>query len=139
MENIPPKKSVKLINLISRVFLAPGIFKFSVPLCVSVSCLFILFTFISVDESRKCLEDYIKAVDREITKRRQVKDLLEQAKKYYSSLYDEAEVVTNVSYITKFFNIKNFVKLQHTPQKYEVFVPPKRFKICYIFIIRKPA
>ena len=30
-----------------------------------------------------------------------------------------------------------------TPQKKEVFakvfVPPKRFKICYIFIIRKPA
>lgn len=59
----------------------------------------LFFTYISVDESRKCLEDYIKAVDREITKRRQVKDLLEQAKKYYSSLYDEAEVVTNVSYI----------------------------------------
>ena len=59
----------------------------------------VFFTYISVDESRKCLEDYIKAVDREITKRRQVKDLLEQAKKYYSSLYDEAEVVTNVSYI----------------------------------------
>ena len=50
-----------------------------------------------VEESRKCLEDYIKAVDREITKRRQVKDLLEQAKKYYTTLYDEAEIVTNVS------------------------------------------
>ena len=50
-----------------------------------------------VEESRKCLEDYIKAVDREITKRRQVKDLLEQARKYYNSLYDEAEIVANVS------------------------------------------
>ena len=67
---------------------------------LSTVCLYCcFFTYISVDESRKCLEDYIKAVDREITKRRQVKDLLEQAKKYYSSLYDEAEVVTNVSYI----------------------------------------
>ena len=54
-----------------------------------------------VEESRKCLEDYIKAVDREITKRRQVKDLLEQAKKYYTTLYDEAEIVTNVSLILK--------------------------------------
>ena len=51
-----------------------------------------------VEESRKCLEDYIKAVDREITKRRQVKDLLEQARKYYNSLYDEAEIVANVSF-----------------------------------------
>lgn len=62
-----------------------------------------------VDESRKCLEDYIKAVDREITKRRQVKDLLEQAKKYYSSLYDEAEVVTNAysSFEKKVKNVQN--------------------------------
>ena len=50
-----------------------------------------------VEESRKKLEDYIKAVDREITKRRQVKDLLDQAKKYYDSLYDEANIVANVS------------------------------------------
>ena len=50
-----------------------------------------------VEESRKKLEQYIKAVDREITKRRQVKDLLEQAKKYYDSLYDEANIVANVS------------------------------------------
>ena len=50
-----------------------------------------------IEDSRKKLELYIKAVDREITKRRQVKDLLEQAKKYYDSLYDEANIVTNVS------------------------------------------
>ena len=51
-----------------------------------------------VDEGKKKLELYIKAVDREITKRRQVKDLLEQAKKYYDSLYEEASIVTNVSW-----------------------------------------
>ena len=48
-----------------------------------------------VEDSRKKLEQYIKAVDREITKRRQVKDLLEQAKKYYDSLYEEANIVAN--------------------------------------------
>lgn len=57
-----------------------------------------------VEESRKRLEQYIKAVDREITKRRQVKDLLEQAKKYYDSLYDEAAIVTNVSCISMIFS-----------------------------------
>lgn len=50
-----------------------------------------------IEKSKKNLELYIKAVDREITKRRQVKDLLEQAKKYYDSLYDEANIVTTVS------------------------------------------
>ena len=65
-----------------------------------------------VEESRKCLEDYIKAVDREITKRRQVKDLLEQARKYYNSLYDEAEIVANVSLskiCTKMWIINDYV------------------------------
>lgn len=50
-----------------------------------------------VEDSRKKLEQYIKAVDREITKRRQVKDLLEQARKYYASLQEEASIVANVS------------------------------------------
>ena len=50
-----------------------------------------------VEDSRKKLEQYIKAVDREITKRRQVKDLLEQARKYYDSLHEEANIVANVS------------------------------------------
>lgn len=48
-----------------------------------------------VEDSRKKLEQYIKAVDREITKRRQVKDLLEQARKYYDSLHEEANIVAN--------------------------------------------
>ena len=50
-----------------------------------------------VEESRNKLEQYIKAIDREITKRRQVKDLLEHSKKYYDSLMEEANIVTNVS------------------------------------------
>lgn len=53
-----------------------------------------------VEDGRKKLEDYIKAVDREISKRRQVKDLLEQAKKYYDSLYGEANIVATVSTYT---------------------------------------
>jgi hypothetical protein len=50
-----------------------------------------------VEDSRKRLEQYIKAIDREITKRRQVKDLLEQSKKYYESLLGEANIVASVS------------------------------------------
>ena len=68
-----------------------------------------------VEDSRKKLEQYIKAVDREITKRRQVKDLLEQARKYYDSLHEEANIVANVScdyfYAYLFSNYKLSVRL----------------------------
>jgi len=46
-----------------------------------------------VEESRKRLEQYIKAIDREITKRRQVIDMLTHGGKYYDSLRGEAHIV----------------------------------------------
>ncbi len=52
-----------------------------------------------VEESRNRLEQYIKAIDREITKRRQVKDLLDQSKKYYDSLMGEATIVATVYFL----------------------------------------
>ena len=78
-----------------------------------------------VEDSRKKLEAYIKAVDREITKRRQVKDLLDQAKKYYDSLYDEANIVANaytsfgkkVKNVQKKLDIKMQSELKSSPKK----------------------
>ena len=49
-----------------------------------------------VEESRKRLEQYIKAIDREITKRRQVIDMLTHGGKYYDSLRGEAHIVAQV-------------------------------------------
>merc|ERR1719341_867966 len=45
------------------------------------------------EDGTKRMEQYIKAMEREITKRRQVIELLGQGKKYYDSLYGEAEIV----------------------------------------------
>ena len=50
-----------------------------------------------VDEGTQRLEQYIKAVDREINKRRQVIELLTLGSKYYESLLGEANIVANVS------------------------------------------
>ena len=49
-----------------------------------------------VEEGRKRLEQYIKAIDREITKRRQVIDMLTHGGKYYDSLRGEAHIVAQV-------------------------------------------
>jgi len=46
-----------------------------------------------VEESKKRLEQYIKAIDREVTKRRQVIDMLTHGGKYYDSLRGEAHIV----------------------------------------------
>ena len=48
------------------------------------------------EESRKKTEMYVKALEREINKRRQVVDALSQGKKYYKSLLGEAEIVATV-------------------------------------------
>lgn len=45
------------------------------------------------EDGRKRMEQYIKALDREIGKRRQVVELLQQGKKYYESLLGEADIV----------------------------------------------
>ena len=50
-----------------------------------------------VEDGRKRLEQYIKAIDREITKRRQVIELLTHGGKYYGSLRGEASIVATVS------------------------------------------
>ena len=78
-----------------------------------------------VEDSRKKLEAYIKAVDREITKRRQVKDLLDQAKKYYDSLYDEANIVTN-AYTSFGKKVKNVQKKLDTKMQSELKSSPKK-------------
>lgn len=49
------------------------------------------------EDGRKRMEQYIKALDREIGKRRQVVELLQQGKKYYESLLGEADIVATVS------------------------------------------
>lgn len=42
------------------------------------------------------LEDFIKAIEREIAKRRNVIELLQNAVKYYDNLGDEVNIVANV-------------------------------------------
>ena len=42
------------------------------------------------------MEGYIRALEKEIAKRRQVVELLTQGKKYYDSLQGEAEIVATV-------------------------------------------
>lgn len=78
-----------------------------------------------VEDSRKKLEAYIKAVDREITKRRQVKDLLDQAKKYYDSLYDEANIVAN-AYTSFGKKVKNVQKKLEPKMQSELKSSPKK-------------
>ena len=78
-----------------------------------------------VEDSRKKLEAYIKAVDREITKRRQVKDLLDQAKKYYDSLYDEANIVAN-AYTSFGKKVKNVQKKLEPKLQSELKSSPKK-------------
>ena len=51
------------------------------------------------EEGRKKMEGYIKAVERELSKRRQVLDLLVQGTKYYESLEGEANIVATVNFI----------------------------------------
>ena len=48
------------------------------------------------EEGRKRMEGYIRALEKEIAKRRQVVELLTQGKKYYDSLQGEAEIVATV-------------------------------------------
>jgi len=57
------------------------------------------------EDGTKKMEHYIKAMEREITKRRQVIELLGQGKKYYDSLLGEAEIVA-----TAYSNFGNRVK-----------------------------
>jgi len=57
------------------------------------------------EDGTKRMEQYIKAMEREITKRRQVIELLGQGKKYYDSLFGEAEIVA-----TAYSNFGNRVK-----------------------------
>ena len=51
------------------------------------------------------MEAYIRALEKEIAKRRQVVELLTQGKKYYDSLQGEAEIVATVreSFVNFFF------------------------------------
>ena len=49
------------------------------------------------EEGRKKMEGYIKALERELSKRRQVLDLLAQGGKYYESLEGEANIVATVN------------------------------------------
>jgi hypothetical protein len=48
------------------------------------------------EEGRKRMEQYIKALEREVNKRRQVIETLAQADKYYSMLLGEANIVATV-------------------------------------------
>jgi len=61
------------------------------------------------EDGTKRMEQYIKAMEREITKRRQVIELLGQGKKYYDSLFGEAEIVA-----TAYTNFGNRVKKVET-------------------------
>ena len=45
------------------------------------------------NDTEDTMEEYIKAEEREISKRRKVIELLGQGKKYYDSLYHEADIV----------------------------------------------
>lgn len=49
-----------------------------------------------VEDGQKKTELYIKALEREITKRRQVVELLTHGNMYYKSLLDEATIVATV-------------------------------------------
>jgi hypothetical protein len=77
-----------------------------------------------VEEGRKRLEQYIKAIDRELTKRRQGTEMRTQAGKYYDSLLGEANIVatayTNFGKRVKNLNRKleermEVVKDSHNP------------------------
>jgi len=57
------------------------------------------------EDGTKRMEAYIKAMEREVTKRKHVIELLVQGKKYYDSLYGEAEIVA-----TAYTNFGNRVK-----------------------------
>ena len=52
------------------------------------------------------MEAYIRALEKEIAKRRQVVELLTQGKKYYDSLQGEAEIVATVR---KEFSVQSYV------------------------------
>ena len=57
-----------------------------------------------VEDGQKKTELYIKALEREITKRRQVVELLTHGNMYYKSLLDEATIVATVRKL-KCYNI----------------------------------
>ena len=61
------------------------------------------------DEGRKRMELYIKALEKEINKRRQVVELLSQGTKYYASLLGEADIVAT-AYSNFGKRIKNLKK-----------------------------
>lgn len=60
------------------------------------------------EDGTRRMEAYIKAMDREVTKRKHVIELLSQGKKYYDSLYGEAEIVA-----TAYTNFGNRVSKVH--------------------------
>jgi len=60
------------------------------------------------EDGTKRMEQYIKAMEREIRKRRQVIELLGQGKKYYESVFGEAEIVATA--YSNFGNRVNKVK-----------------------------
>ena len=59
------------------------------------------------------MEAYIRALEKEIAKRRQVVELLTQGKKYYDSLQGEAEIVATVreSFVNFFSQIAYLTSL----------------------------
>ena len=66
------------------------------------------------EQGRGRMEAYIKALEKELNKRRSVMDLLNQASKYYNSLLGEAEIVAT-AYTNFGKRIKNLkTKLQGT-------------------------
>ena len=54
------------------------------------------------------MEAYIRALEKEIAKRRQVVELLTQGKKYYDSLQGEAEIVATVRKEFSHFYLRRF-------------------------------
>lgn len=62
----------------------------------------------AAEDGQKHLEQYIKAIDRELTKRRQVIEMLNHAGKYYNSLHGEASIVA-----TAYSNFGRRIKNQH--------------------------
>ncbi len=55
------------------------------------------------------LEDFIKAIEREIAKRRNVIELLQNAVKYYDNLGEEVNIVATVRQILKHFCYKFYL------------------------------
>jgi len=63
-------------------------------------------------DGTKRMEAYIKAMEKEVTKRKQVIELLCQGRKYYDSLYGEAEIVATAytNFGTRVINVETRLK-----------------------------